>query len=73
MGTSDVFRVFKIARAVEEGNSRTFKTFLVTINNVFCIYYVHYRQNYSNPIKYFARFTYYIKHFYGFQNAHVSF
>ena len=53
MGTSDVLKVLKIARAVGECNLRTFKTSRVTINHemheqVHTIFYLLYsRQNYS--------------------------
>ena len=71
MGTSDVFKVLKIARAVGEDNLRTFKTSIVTINHemheqVHTIFYLLYCQQ-----NYFVRFTYYIKRFDGFQYAHV--
>ena len=54
MGTSDVLKVLKIARAVGECNLRTFKTSRVTINHemheqVHTIFYLlNSRQNYSN-------------------------
>ena len=53
MGTSDVLKVLKIARAVGECNLRTFKTSLVPINHemheqVHTIFYLLYTpQNYS--------------------------
>ena len=56
MGTSDVLKVFKIARAVGECNLRTFKTSRVTINHemheqVHTIFYLLYtQQNYSNVV-----------------------
>ena len=76
MGTSDVLKVLKIARAVGECNLRTFKTSRVTINHemheqVHTIFYLLYsQQNYSN-VRYFVRVTYYIKRFNGFQHAHI--
>ena len=56
MGTSDVLKVLKIARAVGEYNLRTFKTSWVTINHemheqVHTIFYLLYsQQNYSNAL-----------------------
>ena len=56
MGTSDVLKVLKIARAVGEFNLRTFKTSRVTINHemheqVNTIFYLLYsQQNYSNVL-----------------------
>ena len=56
MGTSDVLKVLKIARAVGECNLRTFKTSRVTINHeiheqVHTIFYSLYsQQNYSNAL-----------------------
>ena len=56
MGTSDVLKVFKIARAVGECNLRTFKTSRLTINHemheqVQTIFYLLYsQQNYSNAL-----------------------
>ena len=56
MGTSDVLKVLKIARAVGECNLRTFKTSRVTINHemheqVHTIFYLLYsQQNYSNAL-----------------------
>ena len=53
MGSSDVLKVLKIARAIGECNLRTFKTSRVTINHemheqVHTIFYLLYsRQNYS--------------------------
>ena len=49
MGTSDVLKVLKIARAVGECNLRTFKTSRVTINHemheqVHTIFYLLYSQ-----------------------------
>ena len=55
MGTSDVLKVLKIARAVHVGecNLRTFKTSRVTINHeqVHTIFYLLYsQQNYPNAL-----------------------
>ena len=56
MGTSDVLKVLKIARAVGECNLRTFKTSRVTINHeryeqVHMIFYLLYsQQNCSNAL-----------------------
>ena len=56
MGTSDVLKVLKIARAVGECNLRTFKTSRVTINHemheqVHTIFYLLYsQQNYSHAL-----------------------
>ena len=56
MGTSDVLKVLKIARAVGECNLRTFKTSQVTINHemheqVHTVFYLLYsQQNYSNAL-----------------------
>ena len=56
MGTSDVLKVLKIARAVRECNLRTFKTSRVTINDemheqVHTIFYLLYSpQNCSNAL-----------------------
>ena len=57
MGTSDVLKVLKIARAVGECNLRTFKTSLVPINHemheqVHTIFYLLYsQQNYSKALR----------------------
>ena len=66
MGTSDVLKVLKIARAVGECNLRTFKTSRVTINHEMheqvhtIIYLLYYQQNYSNALlcscSYFSSF-----------------
>ena len=61
MGTSDVLKVLKIARAVGECNLRTFKTSLVPINHemheqVHTIFYLLYsQQNYSRATLYALR------------------
>ena len=71
MGTSDVLKVLKIARAVGECNLRTFKTSRVTINHgmyeqVHTIFYLLFTQT-----RYFVRVTHYLKRFNGFQYAHM--
>ena len=56
MGTSDVLKVLKIARAIGKCNLRIFKTSRVTINHemheqVHTVFYLLYsQQNYSNAL-----------------------
>ena len=55
MGTSDVLKVLKIARAVGECNLRTFKTSRVTINHemheqVHTIFYLLYSRFFNNLV-----------------------
>ena len=55
MGTSDVLKVLKIARAVGECNLRTFKTSRVTINHemhekVYTIFYLSYSRFFNNLV-----------------------
>ena len=75
MGTSDVLKVLKIARAVGECNLKTFKTSRVTINHemhgqVHTFFYLLYSLKITQT-RYFVRVTYYLKRFNGFQYAHI--
>ena len=75
MGTSDVLKVLKIARAVGECNLRTFKTLRVTINHemyeqVHTIYYLLYSQQNDSNALLCTRCVLH-KRFNGFQNARM--